>query len=127
MNSNQQNMPILIVDDYKTTLRIVRTLLKQIGFDNVEEALTADDAIARVRKKSYGLVICDWNMSPKSGFDLLQEIRSDGGLCETPFVMIVPPSDEDYIEQSIAAGADSHITKPFKANALKTALIKALG
>ena len=70
-----KNMPILIVDDYKTMLRIIRNLLKQIGFDNVEEATDGTQALQKLREKKFELVISDWNMEPMTGIELLREVR----------------------------------------------------
>ena len=72
-----KNMNVLIVDDYKTMLRIIRNLLKQLGFENVEEATDGGMALAKLREKPYGLVISDWNMEPMTGLQLLKEVRAD--------------------------------------------------
>ncbi len=86
------NMQILIVDDYKTMLRIVRNLLKQLGFDNVDEAADGSEALSKLRGRPYGLVISDWNMEPMTGYQLLKEVRSDTKLAETPFIMVTAES-----------------------------------
>src|SRR5918999_2258552 len=78
--SIDQSMPILVVDDYNTMIRIIRNLLKQLGFENIDDATDGTAALAKLRSKPYGLVISDWNMSPMTGFDLLREIRSDPAL-----------------------------------------------
>ena len=75
------NMPILIVDDYKTMLRIIRNLLKQLGFNNVDEATDGSAALHKLRDKSYSLVISDWNMEPMTGIQLLREVRADASSC----------------------------------------------
>ena len=80
------NMPILIVDDYKTMLRIIRNLLKQLGFNNVDEATDGSTALHKLREKGYGLVISDWNMEPMTGIQLLREVRADTHLKELPFI-----------------------------------------
>ena len=80
--SVDKNMPILIVDDYKTMLRIVRNLLKQVGFENVDEAADGGEAFNKMKEKKYGLVISDWNMEPVTGLCLLKQVRSDGNLQE---------------------------------------------
>jgi len=86
--SVDMNMEILIVDDYRTMLRIIRNLLKQIGFDNVDEATDGSMALKKMREKSYGLVISDWNMEPMTGLQLLKEVRADAKLKHTPFIMV---------------------------------------
>ena len=73
-------MPILIVDDYKTMLRIVRNLLTKLGFSEIDEATDGTDALAKLRTRNYGLVISDWNMQPMTGYELLQKVRSDDAL-----------------------------------------------
>ena len=89
------NMQILIVDDYKTMLRIVRNLLKQLGFDNVDEAADGSEALSKLRGRPYGLVISDWNMEPMTGYQLLKEVRSDTKLAETPFIMVTAESKSE--------------------------------
>src|SRR5688572_6352713 len=71
------SMPILVVDDYQTMVRIIRNLLKQLGFENVDDASDGSAAIAKMRDKKYGLVISDWNMEPMTGFELLQRVREE--------------------------------------------------
>ena len=86
---------VLIVDDYKTMLRIIRNLLKQLDFDNVEEASDGQEALAKLRAGQFGLVISDWNMQPMTGLDLLKEVRADARLKDTPFFMITAESKTD--------------------------------
>src|SRR3546814_2020256 len=83
-SSVDMNMPILIVDDYKTMLRIIRNLLKQLGFNNVDEATDGSAALQKLRDKEYSLVISDWNMEPMSGMQLLTEVRADTKLKNLP-------------------------------------------
>ena len=78
--SVDMNMSILIVDDYKTMLRIIRNLLKQLGFNNVDEATDGSMALQKLRDKDYGLVISDWNMEPMTGIQLLREVRADANI-----------------------------------------------
>ncbi len=75
------SMPILVVDDYQTMVRIIRNLLKQLGFENVDDAADGTSAIAKMRDKRYGLVISDWNMEPMSGFELLQQRPRGAAAC----------------------------------------------
>ena len=77
MASIDLSKPVLIVDDYKTMLRIIRNLLKQLGFENIEEASDGNQALKKLRDKRYGLVISDWNMRPMTGMELLRQVRSD--------------------------------------------------
>ena len=121
------SMQILIVDDYKTMLRIVRNLLKQLGFDNVDEATDGASALAKMRSKQYGLVISDWNMEPMTGYELLKEVRADGGLKATPFIMVTAESKTDNVIAAKKAGVNNYIVKPFNAETLKTKLKAVLG
>src|SRR5258708_32867926 len=97
-------MNVLIVDDYKTMLRIIRNLLKQLGFDNVDEAADGATALARLREKDFGLVISDWNMEPMTGLQLLKEVRADAKLANIPFVMVTAESKTENVIASNEAG-----------------------
>ncbi len=114
------NMPILIVDDYKTMLKIIRNLLKQLGFSNVDEAMDGSAALQKIRSKNYGLVISDWNMEPMSGLELLKEVRLDAKLKEVPFIMITAESKTDNVIAAKEAGVNGYIVKPFTAAILKS-------
>ncbi len=120
-------MPILIVDDYKTMLRIVRNLLKQLGFDNVDEATDGSEALAKLRGRGYGLVISDWNMEPMTGYQLLKEVRSDAKLSETPFIMVTAESKTENVIAAKKAGVNNYIVKPFNAATLKTKMCSVIG
>ena len=80
----EMTMPILVVDDYKTMIRIIRNLLKQIGFENVDDAADGQEAFEKMQKNKYGLVISDWNMEPMTGYELLQKVRADEGSEDRP-------------------------------------------
>jgi two-component system chemotaxis response regulator CheY len=112
-------MPILVVDDYNTMIRIIRNLLKQLGFENIDDATDGTAALAKLRSKPYGLVISDWNMSPMTGFDLLREIRSDPALRSTRFIMVTAESKTDNVIAAKKAGVDNYIVKPFNAQTLQ--------
>ena len=122
-----QNMPILIVDDYKTMLRIIRNLLKQLDFNNVDEATDGSMALQKLRQKDYHLVISDWNMEPMTGLQLLKEVRADDRLSEMPFVMITAESKTDNVVAAKEAGVSNYIVKPFNATTLKTKLHSVIG
>jgi two-component system chemotaxis response regulator CheY len=100
-----KNMPILIVDDYKTMLRIIRNLLKQLGFNNVDEAIDGSSALTKLRDKDFGLVISDWNMEPMSGLRLLKEVRADVKLKNIPFIMITAESKSEKRERHRRQGS----------------------
>jgi two-component system chemotaxis response regulator CheY len=112
-------MPILIVDDYKTMIRIIRNLLKQLGFEDVDEAADGTEALTKLRVKKYGLVISDWNMEPMTGYELLKEVRSDTGLAKTPFIMVTAESKTENVIAAKKAGVNNYIVKPFNAETLR--------
>ena len=114
------SMPILVVDDYSTMIRIIRNLLKQIGFENVDEASDGSAALAKLQTKRYGLVISDWNMEPMTGYDLLKEVRADPNFATTPFIMITAESKTENVIAAKKAGVNNYIVKPFNAATLKT-------
>ena len=120
-------MNVLIVDDYKTMLRIIRNLLKQIDFNNVEEATDGVEALAKMRTNNFGLVISDWNMAPMTGLQLLQEVRADTRLKQTPFIMITAESKTENVIAAKQAGVSNYIVKPFNAETLKGKIEKVLG
>ncbi|MDB5371623.1 MAG: two-component system response regulator [Belnapia sp.] len=121
-----KNTNVLIVDDYKTMLRIIRNLLKQLEFDNVEEASDGQEALAKLRAGQFGLVISDWNMQPMTGLDLLKEVRADTRLKETPFIMITAESKTENVIAAKAAGVSNYIVKPFNAETLRGKIEKVL-
>jgi two-component system, chemotaxis family, chemotaxis protein CheY len=115
----ETSLPILIVDDYKTMVRIIRNLLGQIGFTNIDEASSGAEALERINEKSYGLIISDWNMEPMTGFQLLQKVRENKDLAEIPFIMITAESKTDNVIAARKAGVSHYIVKPFNATTLK--------
>ena len=112
-------MPILVVDDYQTMVRIIRNLLKQIGYENVDDASNGEDALRKIREKSYGLIISDWNMEPMTGFQLLQKVREMRGVGTVPFIMVTAESKTDNVVAARRAGVSHYIVKPFNAATLK--------
>ncbi len=122
-----KNMPILIVDDYKTMLRIIANLLKQIGFNNVDEATDGSMALGKMRERAYGLVISDWNMEPMTGLQLVKEIRADEKLKATPFIMVTAESKTENVVAAKQAGINNYIVKPFNAETLRKKLEAVIG
>ena len=127
MGAVNKNMSILIVDDYKTMLRIIRNLLKQLGFNSVDEAIDGSSALTKLREKDFGLVISDWNMEPMSGLQLLKEVRADVKLKDIPFIMITAESKSENVIAAKEAGVSNYIVKPFNAATLKGKLTTVLG
>ena len=121
-----KNTPVLIVDDYKTMLRIIRNLLKQIDIENVEEASDGQEALNKLRAGSFGLVISDWNMAPMTGLDLLKEVRADAKLKDTPFIMITAESKTENVVAAKQAGVSNYIVKPFNAETLREKIEKVM-
>jgi len=121
-----KSMNVLIVDDYKTMLRIIRNLLKQIDFNNVEEATDGAEALSKLRAGNFGLVISDWNMAPMTGLELLQEVRQDTRLKSLPFIMITAESKTENVVAAKQAGVSNYIVKPFNAETLKEKIEKVL-
>jgi two-component system chemotaxis response regulator CheY len=114
-----KKMPILIVDDYKTMLRIIRGLLNQLGFENIDEATDGKAALELVEKKQYGLIISDWNMEPMSGYEFLKVIRTTERTRQLPFIMITAESKTENVIAAKKAGVSNYIVKPFNAATLK--------
>ncbi len=127
MSAIDPNIPILVVDDYKTMLRIIRNLLKQLGFNNVDEATDGSSALQKLRDNSYGLVISDWNMEPMTGLELLKEVRADTQLGDLPFIMVTAESKSENVVAAKQAGVSNYIVKPFNAETLKAKLEAAIG
>jgi len=120
-------MPILIVDDYKTMLRIIKNLLKQLGFDNVDEATDGTMAYQMLKEKKYGLIISDWNMEPMTGFELLKKVRADDVLKAMPFILVTAESKTENVIAAKQAGVNNYIVKPFNADTLKTKMTSVIG
>ena len=114
-----QTMQILVVDDYRTMIRIIRNLLKQIGYEHVDEATDGSEALVKMRDKRYGLVISDWNMEPMTGYELLKEVSADPALAPTPFIMVTAESKTENVIAAKKAGVNNYIVKPFNAQTLK--------
>ena len=113
------SMPILVVDDYKTMIRIIRNLLKQLGFEDVDDAADGTAALPKLKDKKYGLVISDWNMEPMTGYELLKEVRADRRSRATPFIMVTAESKTENVIAAKKAGVNNYIVKPFNAETLK--------
>ncbi|MCB1720454.1 MAG: response regulator [Alphaproteobacteria bacterium] len=123
-----KNMNVLIVDDYNTMLRIIKNLLKQLGFNNVDEATDGAMAFDMVKQKKYGLIISDWNMEPMTGLDFLKAVRGSGGdYKNTPFIMVTAESKTENVVMAKQAGVNNYIVKPFNAETLKTKMQAVLG
>ncbi len=120
--------PILVVDDYKTMVRIIRNLLVQLGFEDVDDASDGSEALSRMSSKHYGLVISDWNMEPMNGLDFLKAIRSGStDNTKVPFIMVTAESKQSSVQAAKEAGVNNYIVKPFSADTLRSKLDSVLG
>lgn len=113
------SISVLVVDDYKTMIRIIKNLLKQIGFSDVDDASDGTEALAKLKEKNYGLVISDWNMEPMTGYELLQKVRADEALKDIPFIMVTAEAKSENVVAAKEAGVNNYIVKPFNAQTLK--------
>ena len=121
------NMRILIVDDFKTMLKIVDNMLRQLGFKNIDEASDGTMALEKIKANKYDLILSDWNMEPMTGFDLLKHVRADGATKHIPVILITAESKTEDIIAAKQAGVNNYIVKPFNANTLKEKLSAVLG
>ncbi|MDO9382585.1 MAG: response regulator [Hyphomicrobiaceae bacterium] len=120
------DLPILVVDDYSTMVRIMKKLLKEVGFDNVDDANSGTAALEMMSTKKYGLIISDWNMEPMTGFELLQKVRADEATKTLPFIMVTAESKQDNVKAAKQAGVNNYLIKPFNAAVLKVKIEQAL-
>jgi two-component system chemotaxis response regulator CheY len=114
------NMPVLVVDDYRTMVRIIRNFLRQLGFEDVDGASDGSAALEMMHEKDYGLVISDWNMAPMTGYDLLREVRNDDDLSRTPFIMVTADGTSENQVAAKRAGVSDYLQKPFNAATLRS-------
>lgn len=122
-----KNMEILIVDDMKSMLQIIESILNQLGFRKIDKASNGEQALARLKEKKYNLVLSDWNMEPMSGLDLLKQIRADAALKTLPVILITAESKPENILAAKQAGVNNYIVKPFNAVTLKEKLCAVIG
>jgi two-component system chemotaxis response regulator CheY len=121
------SMPILVVDDYNTMIRIIRNLLRQLGFSDVDDAPDGSAALSKMQYKRYGLVISDWNMEPMTGYELLKKVRSHPSIGATPFIMVTAESKTENVIAAKQAGVNNYIVKPFNADTLKAKIDAVFG
>jgi two-component system, chemotaxis family, chemotaxis protein CheY len=121
------SMPILVVDDYGTMIRIIRNLLRQLGFIDIDDAPDGSVALSKMQLKKYGLVISDWNMEPMTGYELLMKVRASPQLNTTPFIMITAESKTENVIAAKQAGVNNYIVKPFNADTLRKKIDAVFG
>jgi two-component system chemotaxis response regulator CheY len=120
-------MNVLVVDDHKTMVRIVRNLMEQLGFSNIDEAGDGPTALEMIRSKPYGLVLSDWSMRPMSGFELLKAVRAQERARPMRFVMVSAQAKVENVIAARQAGADNYIVKPFTLAVLRQRLSTVRG
>ncbi len=121
---SDKNIRFLVVDDFSTMRRIVRNLLKELGFTNVDEAEDGQIALHKLQNTSYDFVVSDWNMPNMTGIELLRAVRADANLKKLPFLMITAEAKKENIIEAATAGASGYIVKPFTAATLDEKLNK---
>jgi two-component system chemotaxis response regulator CheY len=114
-----RNIKILVVDDFSTMRRIVKNVLKQLGFENLEEAEDGAQALAKLKAGGYGFVVSDWNMPNMDGLDLLKAVRLDPALKDLPILMVTAEAEKDKVVTAIQAGVNNYVVKPFTAEIFK--------
>ncbi len=118
------NMKILVVDDMSTMRRITKNFLKQLGFNNVEEAENGQEALNKLRADAYGFVVSDWNMPVMMGIDMLKAIRADEKLKAIPVLMVTAEAQKENIVEAAKAGVNNYVVKPFTAEVLQEKINK---
>ncbi len=118
------NMKILVVDDMSTMRRIVKNIMKQLGFANVEEAENGQEALDKLKADTFGFVISDWNMPVMTGIQLLRAIRADDKLKAIPVLMVTAEAQKENLIEAIQAGVSNYIVKPFTAEVLQEKMSK---
>jgi two-component system, chemotaxis family, chemotaxis protein CheY len=119
-----KNISILVVDDFPSMRRIVRTLLKELGFSNIDEAEDGQEGLAKLRSGSFEFVVSDWNMPNLDGLEMLKEIRADDALKHLPVLMVTAEAKKENIIAAAQAGASGYVVKPFTAATLEEKLAK---
>jgi len=120
----EKNSKILIVDDFATMRKVIRNLLKQVGYENIVEAEDGVMALKELKSQKIDFIISDWNMPNMTGFELLKAVRGDKELGKTPFLMVTAESLQDNVVQAVKAGVDNYIVKPFTAEVLNEKISK---
>ncbi|MCI4625871.1 MAG: chemotaxis response regulator CheY [Candidatus Magnetoovum sp. WYHC-5] len=119
-----KNMKILVVDDFSTMRRIVKNILKQIGFENMDEAEDGAEAFNKLQTGNFDFLITDWNMPNVTGLDLLKKVRSDPKLKGLPVLMVTAEAEKEQVITAVKAGVNNYVVKPFTADALKEKIEK---
>ncbi len=121
------SIKVLVVDDFATMRRIVKGVLKQLGFKEIIEAEDGTAALEELRKENIGLIISDWNMPKMTGLDLLKAVRSDDSLKNIPFIMVTAEGQKENVLEAVQAGVSNYIVKPFTPETMSEKLEKVFG
>lgn len=119
-----KNMRILIVDDYSTMRRIIKNLMRELGFANCDEADDGTTALPMLKSGKFDFLITDWNMPGMTGIDLLKEVRNDPALAEMPVLMVTAQAKKQEIVRAAEAGVNGYVVKPFTAETMKEKINK---
>jgi two-component system chemotaxis response regulator CheY len=118
------SMKILVVDDMSTMRRIVKNILKQLGFNNLEEAENGQEALTKLKADNYGFVVSDWNMPVMMGIDMLRAIRADEKLKKIPVLMVTAEAQKENLMEAVQAGVSNYVVKPFTAETMQEKINK---
>ena len=121
------SIKVLVVDDFATMRRIVKGVLKQLGFNSIVEAEDGTSALDTLKKEKVGLIVSDWNMPKMTGLDLLKAVRGDDGLKEIPFIMVTAEGQKENVVEAVKAGVSNYIVKPFTPETFNEKLEKVFG
>lgn len=121
-----QTMKVLVVDDFPTMRRIIRNLLKEIGYENLDEAEDGTAAFDKLKGGDFDFVVSDWNMPNMTGLELLKAVRAESGIKDTPFLMVTAEAAKENIVSAVEAGVNNYIVKPFTAAVLREKIDKIL-
>ena len=119
-----KNMKILIVDDFSTMRRIIKNLLRDLGFTNTQEADDGVTALPMLKNGDFDFLVTDWNMPGMTGIDLLKAVRADASLASLPVLMVTAEAKRDQIIEAAQSGVNGYVVKPFTAQALKEKIDK---
>lgn len=125
--SYDRSRPVLVVDDYRDIVRLLTNLLRQLGFSDVDGAMNGAEALRALRKRDYALVLCDWNMEPMTGLQLLREVRADADLTNLPFIMVTGESKTEHVVAAKRSGVSNYIVKPFNLQAVRDKIETTVG
>jgi two-component system chemotaxis response regulator CheY len=121
------NMKVLIVDDFATMRRIVKNILRQLGFTDISEADDGKTALQALKKEKFDLILSDWNMPEMPGIELLKAVRADDELKDIPFLMVTAEAEKGNIVEAVKLGVSNYIVKPFTAETMNEKLEKIFG